>query len=76
MIVASAGDLSSDTGRRIAQTSLFAGRLAHLSINDICNVTGGEERHADKLQHVWEVRLSLLPVVFDPVQHGLKDRLL
>lgn len=47
-------------------------RLAHLSINDICNVARREERHADELEHVWQVGLSLFSVVFDPVQHGFE----
>lgn len=51
-------------------------RPAHLSINDICDVAGGQQRHPDKLQHVRQVRLALFSVVLDPVQHGLKHRLL
>lgn len=49
---------------------------AHLGINDVCDVTGGQQRHPDELQHVRQVGLALFSVVFDPIQHGLKDGLL
>ncbi len=42
-------------------------RLAHLSVNDIRNVAGGQERHSNKLEHVWQIGLSLFSVVFDPI---------
>lgn len=50
-------------------------RLAHLSINDICNVARSQQRHSNKLKHVWQIGLSLFSVVLDPVQHGFKYRL-
>ncbi|TNN73312.1 hypothetical protein EYF80_016475 [Liparis tanakae] len=28
--------------------------LAHLGINDICKVAGGQERHSNKLEQVWQ----------------------
>lgn len=43
------------------------GRLAHLSIDDICNVAGGKEWHSNKLEHVWQIGLPLFSVVFHPV---------
>lgn len=49
---------------------------AHLGIDDVCDVTGGQQRHPDKLQHVRQVGLALLSVVFDPIEHRLKDGLL
>lgn len=45
----------------------WGGGLANLSINDVCDVTGGQQRHPDKLKHVRQVGLALLSVVFDPV---------
>lgn len=41
--------------------------VPHLSINDICDVAGGQERQSNKLEHVWQIGLSLFSVVFDPV---------
>lgn len=41
--------------------------LANLSINDVCDVTGGQQRHPDKLEHVGQIGLALFSVVFDPV---------
>lgn len=46
---------------------MVGGGLANLSINDVCDVTGGQQRHPDKLKHVRQVGLALLSVVFDPV---------
>lgn len=43
------------------------GGLANLSIDDVCDVTGGQQGHPDKLKHVRQVGLALFPVVFDPV---------
>lgn len=40
---------------------------AHLGINDVCDVTGGQQWHPDKLKHVRQVGLALFSVVFDPV---------
>lgn len=45
----------------------WGGCLANLSINDICDVTGGQQWHPDKLKHVRQVGLALFSVVFDPV---------
>lgn len=41
--------------------------VPHLSINDICDVAWGQERQSNKLEHVWQIGLSLFSVVFDPV---------
>lgn len=66
VINTSAGDLSSAACRMITQQAA-EGRLAHLSIDDICNVAGGKEWHSNKLEHVWQVGLTLFSVVFHPV---------